>query len=114
MQIHNATRTGLQAMIDVCSEFAGGKNLKFGTNVDPEKSKTKCVVFSKNKRDFKNLTPLKLLGCPLPWVEKLKHLGNTLQNDNSMCRDILLKRGKYIGKVNSLLQYFHYVNPGPS
>ena len=41
----------------------------------------------------------------------MKHLGNTLQSDNSMCHDILLKRGKYIGKVNSLLQEFHYVKP---
>ena len=107
----SATRSGLQAMINVCSEFAGRKNLKFGTNADPEKSKTKCIVFSKNKKDFKNLLPLKLLGCPLPWVDKVKHLGNTLQNDNSMSLDILQKRGKYIGKVNSLLQEFHFVNP---
>ena len=33
----SATRTGLQAMIDACSEFAGSRNLKFGTNIDPEK-----------------------------------------------------------------------------
>ena len=98
-------------MINVCSEFAGRKNLKFGTNADPVKSKTKCIVFSKNKKDFKNLLPLKLLGCPLPWVDKVKHLGNTLQNDNSMSLDILQKRGKCIGKVNSLLQEFHFVNP---
>ena len=46
----SATRSGLQTMIDICSEFADGLNLKFGTNADPVKSKTKCIVFSKNRK----------------------------------------------------------------
>ena len=41
----------------------------------------------------------------------LKHLGNTLQSDNSMKVDMSLKRGRFIGKVNSLLQEFHFVDP---
>ena len=39
-----------------------------------------------------------------------KHLGNTLQADNSMKTDCILKRGRFIGKVNSLLQEFHFVD----
>ena len=46
-------------------------------------------------------------GDPLPWVNQVKHLGNLLQSDNSMATDIAQKRGKYIGKANSLLQEFH-------
>ena len=107
----SASRSGLQTMVDLCQEFAAGKNLKFGTNADPEKSKTKCIVFSKNKKDWQNILPVKLNGDPLPWVTKVKHLGNLLQSDNSMCMDVLQKRGKYIGKVNSLLQEFHFTKP---
>ena len=107
----SASRSGLQAMVDECQVFAAKKNLKFGTHPDPEKSKTKCIVFSKNKKDHLNLQPVELDRVPLPWVSKVNHLGNVLQSDNSMSLDISQKRGKYIGKVNSLLQEFHYVQP---
>ena len=70
---------------------------------------TKCIVFSKNKRDWTNVLPITLNLDALPWVDKVKHLGNMLQRDNSMSTDVLQKRGKYIGKVNSLLQEFHFV-----
>ena len=38
----SASRSGLQAMVDICYGFAAKRNLKFGTNSDQEKSKTKC------------------------------------------------------------------------
>ena len=107
----SASQSGLQTMIDMCQEFASSKNLRFGTDPDPAKSKTKCIVFSKNKKDRGNISPVILYGNPLPWVTQVKHLGNVLQSDNSMSIDVLQKRGKYIGKVNSLLQEFHYVEP---
>ena len=40
-----------------------------------------------------------------------KHLGNVLQNDNSMKLDMSIKRGQFIGRINSLLQEFHSANP---
>ena len=49
-------------------------------------------------------------GYALPWVKQVKHLGHTLQTDNSMKIDICLKRGAYIGKVNSILQEFYYAD----
>ena len=52
-----------------------------------------------------------LNGDPLPWVKQVKHLGNLLQSDNSMSVDIAQKRGKYVRKVNSLLQEFHIAEP---
>ena len=54
---------------------------------------------------------IKLNNDKLPWVDKVKHLGNVLQNDNSMSTDILQKRAKFIAKVNSLLQEFHFTTP---
>ena len=47
----SASRTGLQVMIDLCQDFATKMNLKFGTNVNPDKSKTKCIVFSQKVED---------------------------------------------------------------
>jgi hypothetical protein len=106
----SASRSGLQAMVSICESFAKLRKLKFSTHVDPAKSKTKCVVFSKVKDDRNNVAPIILNGDPLPWVSSVKHLGNTLESDNSMRSDCLAKRGKFIGMVNSLLQEFHYVD----
>ena len=55
-----------------------------------------------------NICNITLDGLPLPWVDKIQHLGITLESDNSMKTDISLKRGKFIGKVNSILQEFHF------
>ena len=98
-------------MVNVCSEFAQKKNLKFGTNTNPEKSKTKCIAFCKKSLDMNNLRSVSLDGVPLPWVRSVKHLGNTLQSDNSMKMDIAIKRGSFIGKTNSILQEFKSLKP---
>jgi hypothetical protein len=58
-----------------------------------------------------NVPSVMLNGDALPWVSHVKHLGNVLQSDNSMSMDVLQKRGKYIGKVNSLLQEFDFAKP---
>ena len=77
--------------------------LKFSTHEDPVKSKTKCVAFSKVKNLKYKLAQIILNGDPLlPWVDRVKNSGNLLESDNSM-KD---KRGKIIGKVNSMLQEF--------
>ena len=87
------------------------KKFKFSTNVNPSKSKTKCVIFSKKAKDRKDVTPVKLNGDDLPCVEEVKHLGNLLEYNNSMKRDISVKRGKFIGKLNSLSQEFVFTSP---
>ena len=106
----SASRSGLQAMVNICQEFATSKNLKFSTNVNPDKSKTKCLIFSKIVKDRVNVFPILLNGDPLPWVSQVKHLGSTLQLDNSMKVDTSQKRGKFIGRMVSLLQEFSYVD----
>ena len=107
----SASRTGLQAMVAICEKFMKQRRLKFSTNVNPMKSKTKCIVFSKVKNCQVNLAPITLNGDPLPWVDKVKHLGNLLEQNNSMKLDCVTKRGKMIGKVNSLLQELHFTAP---
>ena len=98
-------------MVNMCERFKKMKNLKYSTNADPSKSKTKCIVFSKKRKEQLGVAPVMLNGDPLPWVRQVKHLGNVLQCDNSMKIDCTLKRGKFIGKMNSLLQEFNYVDP---
>ena len=106
----SASRPGLQSLVNKCQVFASQRNLKFGTSPNPIKSKTKCIVFSKRAKDRVNLAPVMLDGQPLPWVEKVNHLGCILEQDNSMKMDVAAKRGQYIGKINSLFQEFHFVD----
>ena len=73
--------------------------------------KTKCIFFSKKDKDLHGAAPLLLNGDPLPWVQQVKHLYNVLQRDNSMKVDCSVKRGKFIGKINSLMQEFSYTDP---
>ena len=107
----SASRSGLQVMIDICQKYADRLNLKFGTNPNPEKSKTKCLMFTKSRKVDDNVKEIQLDGHALPWVRQVSHLGHTLQVDNSMKIDVNLKRGAFIGKVNSLLQEFYYASP---
>ena len=111
LMLLSASRSGLQEMVRLCAVFAKKKKLKFSTNPDPSKSKTKGIIFSKKPVDVRNVSPVMLNGDPLPWVPQVKHLGNTLQCDNSMKVDCSQKRGKFIGKLNSLSQEFHHVQP---
>ena len=105
----SGSRNGLQSMVDLSFSFAKRRNLTFSIHEDPNKSKTKCIVFQKKKTpDPKKIT---LNGKALPWVSQLKYLGSILQSENSMALDIAQKRGIFIGAVNSLLQEFYYVNP---
>ena len=87
---------------------AGENNLKFSTHVDPKKSKTKCIHFSKQKPE---LAKIELNGDLLPWVDSALHIGNTLERSNSFAKDLTLKRGDFIGRIHSILQEFYFANP---
>ena len=60
----------------------------------------------------KELSGLWLCGNSLPWVNKHKHLGNTILNimDGNQL-DVKVKTAKYIDKNNSLSQEFYFVHP---
>ena len=99
----------LEDMLKTCENYAATHNLKFSTDPDPNKCKTKLMAFLKKPRQLPNLT---LCGNPLPWVEKLKHLGNTVSNviDGGQL-DMKIKTAKYIDKNNSLNQEFFFAHP---
>ena len=44
----SASRVGLQSLMTTCEKFDDQNNLTFSTNIDPKKSKSKCIIFSKN------------------------------------------------------------------
>ena len=96
-----ASRSGLQEMVNICHMAASVQNLSFGTNVNPSKSKIKCIciVFSKKwiaLNDLKNMT---LNGYELPWVQSLNHLGLILQANSSMKIDMSKKNRKIASKL---------------
>ena len=84
----SASRTGLQEMVKISQVFTSKMNLKFGTNINIDKSKTKCMIFSKKKKDSSRIKEIVLDGCRLPWVSQVKHLGHALECNNTMAIDI--------------------------
>ena len=80
----SASRSGLQEMVNICHRAATERNLSFGTHEDPQKSKTKCIVFTKKRIASNELKCISLNGNKLPWVQNVKHFGHNLQANNSM------------------------------
>ena len=56
---------GLQNMLGVCEIYAERHNLSFSTNINTNKSKTKCIAFSAKEED---LPKMKLSGNYLPYA----------------------------------------------
>ena len=71
---------GLQKLVSICEKHAQETDLVFSTDkVNPEKSKTMCIAFQcKNKEQ---LGSIKLNGDPLPWKDKVNHLGFSLTSN---------------------------------
>jgi len=103
-------RQALQHLIDTCGQYANQHNLLFSTHVDPCKSKSKCLYFTQKRSNCVDVKCLLLNGKELPWVKNAKHLGNILDTNNCN-RDIDVKRGVTIGKINGVLQEFNFAHP---
>ena len=98
---------GLQEMLTVCENYANDHNLKFSTDPNPNKSKTKCMAYLLKERE---LPSLMLCGNKLPWVKSGKHLGMRIDaiRDNILTKDSVEKRARYIQSNNELVQEFGY------
>ena len=103
------TLDSLQEMLRICERYAKDHNLKFSTDSNPNKSKTKSMAYLRKKR---KLPCLSLCGNKLPWVEHGKHLGMRIDacEDNLLTRDIIEKRARYIQRNNELVQEFAYTS----
>jgi hypothetical protein len=99
----------LQDMLQTCEEYAASHNLRFSTDPDPTKCKTKLMAFLRKPR---TLPSLSLCGNPLPWVNKVKHLGNTIGNVMDGCKlDLKTNNARYIEKNNSINQELYFAHP---
>ena len=98
-------------MLNTCQEYAAAHNLKFSTDPNPNKCKTKTMAFLKSQRRLPNLI---LCGNTLPWTDKCKHLGTTITNRIDGCEDeedMRIKNAIYIQKNSELNQEFHFAHP---
>ena len=91
--------------------------MHFSTDPEPAKSKTKCLLFSRDKLDSQ-VKKVMLNGDLLPWVATAKHLGNQLSSKINFSSyspetktDLLKKRAILFDKVHQLQQQFGYFNP---
>ena len=104
------SKSALQEMIKTCEIYATNHNLVISTDINPNKSKTKCILFLKENRDLN-----KLLLCDnlLPWVKNVKHLGIRLENKFGciLKQDIREKRAQYIQRNNEIMQEFNLAHP---
>ena len=99
----------LQEMLKICEKYASSHNLRFSTDPNPVKCKTKCISFLHKQR---NLNPLILCGTQLPWVDNFKHLGNFIVNNgNFIKQDTNIKRAQYVTKCIELNQEFYCCHP---
>ena len=95
-------------MLKMCECYAADHNLKFSTDPNPNKSKTKCMAYQRKERELPNL---KLCGNSLPWVKHGKHLGTRLEVDKDiLAKDVVEKRARYIQCNNELTQEFAYAS----
>ena len=101
--------SALQDMLTTCQEYAESHNLQFSTDPNPVKCKTKLMAFLRKPRQLPSLL---LSWNPLPWVNQIKHLGNTIANvmDGNQL-DVRIKTAKYIDKNNSICQEFSFAHP---
>jgi hypothetical protein len=103
------SRNALQDILKTCEEFAESHNLRFSTNPDPVKCKTKTLAFLQEPRPLPNMMQC---GNPLPWTDKTRPIGIDIENKIYGCEhDMKVKRAKYIDKNIELNQEFFFAHP---
>ena len=65
-------RDAAQKMLKICESFATNSNIRFSTDPDPSRSKSKAIyVIGKGVNSPQKPAPLILSGMQLPWVNSL-------------------------------------------
>ena len=81
-------RNAAQKMLSICEAFAEENNIRFSTDDNPMKSKSKAMyVTGSSSRSKEVPANLVLCGKQLPWVDRVTHLGHTLTCDGKMNQD---------------------------
>ena len=102
-------RLAAQRMLKICEEFADEYNIRFSTDEEHSKSKSKAIfMVGQQGKDMQKPIPLILCGKPIPWVERADHLGHTLCSDGTMIQDIKEKRAQFINSAVKVRETFTY------
>ena len=88
---------GLNGMLQICAKFAETLSLTFNCK------KSMCIKFGDNVNVNESI---KLNGSQIPWVKKIKHLGNYVNKTLSDKSDCQYKLSSFIGSVNTLIVNF--------
>ena len=100
-------------MAQICENFGKENNLMFSTDINPAKSKTKCMyMFGPKARNLVYPAPVQLYGRDLPWVTHATHLGHELHQDCNMDMDTKMKRASFIKNSTDIRNTFHFALPG--
>jgi hypothetical protein len=98
-------------MVNITEQYAKDHKIGFSTNPNPDKSKTKGILFSKNELKWSPV-PLQLSGNNLPWVKSGKYLGSKMTNIMyGFSQDTRIKRAQYIERNCDILQEFSFAHP---
>ena len=105
------SRGAMELMLETCELFAAENNLKFSTDPNPVKSKTKCIYMCGKLGNVEYPAPLQLYGVDLPWVTSAVHLGHELHQTGTMEHDARVKRAMFIQKSTEIREMFSFANP---
>ena len=105
------SRHAMQLMLHVCEDYATRYNIKFSTDADPRKSKTKCIFMVGKSRNVAKPVPLQLCGRDLPWVDSATHLGHELHSSGTMEYDCNIARARLIDQTVEVRQTFSFASP---
>ncbi len=105
-------REAAMKMLEICETFTEAHNIKFSTNEDPTKSKSKAIyMVGPRGGGLPRPKPLVLCGKPLPWVDKADHLGHVLHQDGTMKQDCREKRAMFIDSSVKIRETFSFAHP---
>ena len=104
-------RSAMQLMLDTASTFVKEVGLRFSTDPDPAKSKSKAIFVTGTRRNLTPPAPLLLSGRPLPYVKHATHLGHEFSETGSMDLDTRMRRGAFIGRSLEIQEAFGFAAP---
>ena len=105
------SRGAMEIMLETCERFAAENNLKFSTDPDPVKSKTKCIYMCGRLNNVQYPASLQLYGVDLPWVTSAVHLGHELHQVGTMEHDAKVKRAVFIERSTNIREMFDFAHP---
>ena len=105
------SRCAMKLMLAKCEDFAIRQNMRFSTDPEPRKSKSKCIFVCGRNRIIAKPAALTHYGVYLPWVSIANHFDNELSEENTMDRDIRGKRATFVTRKTEIRETFGFASP---